>query len=192
MSEPKPEAERLKSYATECAAPGCTDSADEPCRCSLCAGCLRPASNHECSNRVPRDGMVLQAERTTEEFDCGSAPPAKRSRSSSCQPRANSSSSCHGPRASSAKKNVYLEEFKCGTFIDDGVTGVQVLDGYSTSSNRSQRSPVSLSSSDDGSALPVAPGPNLAQGLHQLEASASGTGGQPSNLLALRMKFLLR
>ena len=48
--------------------------------------------------------------------------------------------------------NVYLEELKCGTFIDDGVTGVQ--DGYLMSSNCSQPSPVS--SSDDGSTSPVA------------------------------------
>ena len=106
---------------------------------------------------------------------------------SSCQPQAHSSSSCQ-TQSSSAKKNVYLEELKCGMFIDDGVTGVQ--DGYSTSSNRSQRSPrSSVSSYKNGSTLHetqnALPGLALALDMHQASAM------QRLDFSAIRVKLLL-
>jgi hypothetical protein len=93
--------------------------------------------------------------------------------------------------------NVYLEELECGTFIDDGVAGVQ--GGYLMSSNCSQPSPVSpLSSSDDGSPSVRPSGPNAARswsglaergaalGMHQVSAA------QTSSDSAIRLNLLLR
>ena len=97
--------------------------------------------------------------------------------------------------------NVYLEELKCGTFIDDGVTGVQ--DGYLMSSNCSQPSPVSLSSSDDGSPSVRPSGPNAAaedadrswSGLAERGAALGMLQHQVSDaqtLSAIRLNLLLR
>ena len=76
--EPKPAAKRPKAHTTECEEPGCIETADDPCRychawychdhfarciaCQawpLCAGCLRPAINHECA---PADSRILRKE----------------------------------------------------------------------------------------------------------------------------------
>ena len=100
--------------------------------------CMRLVSLQMLSRVIP----ALQRRRKSKL--CGLQKPADGIEDAFCERQGNASSSCEF-RAISAKKNVYLEELKCGMFLDDDVTGVQ--DGYSTCSNRSQRSP--LTNSDD-------------------------------------------